>query len=186
MKIFIAGPRAISKLSNEVIAKLDNIIKNNYIILVGDANGVDKAIQKHYSEKKYTNVIVYASNGKVRNNIGGWNIVKVDVPSNIKGFDFYTAKDLKMAKDSDYGFMIWNGKSKGSFNNVLNLVSFNKTAIIYFTPNKNFYKVENFDDITKLVALSNNPEITDFFNKSNLKKKQLSFTEGEQLKLSSL
>lgn len=34
-----------------------------------------------------------------------------------------------MAKAADYGFMIWNGKSKGTLNNIINLVQYNKNVL---------------------------------------------------------
>ncbi|MDQ2088026.1 hypothetical protein RBH29_16480 [Herbivorax sp. ANBcel31] len=70
MNIFIAGPRAISRLDKLVIHKINDIMDNNYNILVGDANGVDKAVQKFCSEKSYKNVRVCATMGKARNNLG--------------------------------------------------------------------------------------------------------------------
>ncbi|MCL2099204.1 MAG: hypothetical protein FWH24_02050, partial [Oscillospiraceae bacterium] len=97
-------------------------------------------------------VCVFASNGKARNNIGNWEIKNVAVDNNIKDFNFYSAKDLEMAKEADYGFMIWNGESKGTFNNILNLLNLNKELIIYYTVSKKFYTIkntENFNDFLK-------------------------------------
>src|SRR5690625_4102769 len=134
MNVFIAGPRAISSLNKLVKKRLSNIISNNFTILVGDANGVDKQIQSYCHEMRYNNVKVFASNGKARNNLGNWNVHNVEVASNVRGFDFYAAKDLEMAKIADYGFMIWNGKSKGTHKNIVNLVNYNKKVLVYFTP----------------------------------------------------
>ena len=36
-----------------------------------------------------------------------------------------------MAKKADIGFMIWNGKSRGTFNNIVNCIKLNKEVIIY-------------------------------------------------------
>lgn len=163
MKIFIAGPRAVTKLSSDVTMRLENIIKNNFVVLVGDANGVDKAIQNYYNEKGYKNVVVYATGERIRNNIGNWGTNKVETTGNAKGFDFYTIKDKQMARDADYGLMIWNGKSKGTFNNIINLVKLNKTVLLYLIPNKQFYKVENISDIERLVKSINNNDINKFF-----------------------
>ncbi|MGO1369912.1 MAG: hypothetical protein ACTHVE_09990 [Senegalia sp. (in: firmicutes)] len=168
MKIFIAGPRKITKLNSKVILKLNNIIKNNFTILVGDANGIDKAIQNYVRDKDYKNVIVYASGKIIRNNIGNWQTRTIDVSKNIRGFDFYTVKDKEMAKDADYGLMVWNGKSKGTFNNILNLINLDKVVFLYLTINKEFYKISNANDVKKLMSLINNPEINSFFlNKVN-------------------
>ena len=151
MKVFIGGPRSISRLNKLVKERLLNITNNSFTILVGDANGVDKAIQNFCNELNYSNVQVFASNGKARNNIGNWEIIEVEVPKSKKGFDFYAAKDIAMAKDSDCGFMIWNGQSKGTLNNIVNLCSMNKKVLVYFAPHKKFYAIKELDDIKWLV-----------------------------------
>lgn len=163
MKIFIAGPRAVSRLSPDVIMRLENIINNNFIILVGDANGVDKAVQNYCNEKGYQNIIVYASGNQIRNNVGKWKTQMIEVPKGIRGFDFYTMKDEQMAKDADYGLMIWNGKSKGTFNNIINLVNLNKTVLLYLNPTKEFYKINSMNDISLLVKCVDNQEINRYF-----------------------
>ena len=56
MKVFIAGAREIRSLNSAVIDKLNNIIKNEYDILVGDASGVDKNIQIYLKNKDYKKV----------------------------------------------------------------------------------------------------------------------------------
>lgn len=173
MKIFIAGPRAVSKLNSEVIMRLENIINNDFFVLVGDANGIDKAIQKYYDERKYQNVIVYAAGEQVRNNIGNWNTTKVKATNGIKGFDFYALKDKQMAIDADYGLMIWNGKSKGTFNNIINLVKLNKIVLLYLIPNKKFYKIQNMNDIENLVRTVNSVDINKFFIEKTRDDKQL-------------
>lgn len=156
MKVFVAGPRAISILNNEIKDRLKNIIDNDFTVIVGDANGVDKQVQNFCHIQNYNNVVVYASNGKARNNIGHWNVEKVEVEKNIKGFDFYAAKDLEMAKAADYGFMIWNGKSKGTFKNIINLVKLNKKVLLYFVPEKKFYSINTLSDIQDLLDKCDN------------------------------
>jgi hypothetical protein len=96
MKIFIAGPRAVSKLTPDINNRLHGIFTKGYNILVGDASGVDKAVQHYFSQLGYRNVVIYASNGKARNNLGNWRIEGVSAPDNIKGFDFYAMKDKAM------------------------------------------------------------------------------------------
>ena len=145
MKVFIAGPRLINELDTKVVERLENIVRKNTVI-VGDAHGIDSSIQKYFYDKNYKQVCVFASNGKARNNIGNWEIKNIAIDKNVKGFDFYSAKDLEMAKQADYGFMIWNGESKGTFSNILNLLDLNKEFIIYYTVTKKFYSIKNIDD----------------------------------------
>lgn len=68
-----------------------------------------------------------------------------------------------MAKDSDYGLMIWNGKSRGTFNNIINLVLFNRTVLLYFIPNKQFYTIKSMNDVKRLVDIINDQDIYEFF-----------------------
>ena len=131
MKIFIAGPRAMRSLNGQVLERLQGILQKDYTILVGDANGADKAVQQYFAGRGYANVVVYATDGKARNNLGGWPVQAVDAPDGAKGFAFYAAKDRAMAQDADYGFMLWNGESKGTLNNIVNLLGYGKKVLVY-------------------------------------------------------
>ena len=153
MKVFIAGARAVSVLDGVVKERLNNIFIKNYTVVVGDASGVDCAVQRFFSNHRYRNVIIYASEGKARNNIGSWAVHSVDVPIRSRGFDYYAAKDIAMANDADYGFMIWNGESKGTLNNIVNLINLDKKSIVYLTTNKEFYNIDGIDDLQELVEL---------------------------------
>lgn len=150
-KIFVAGPRAISRLNEDMCMRLDSAIAQGHTFLVGDANGIDKAVQRYLAEKKYAHTIVYFSGTAIRNNLGGWSVKTVDVPKGVKGFDFYAAKDMEMAKDTDYGFMIWNGESRGTLNNLINLVNLGKKSWLYFTPHKKFYKISEQSQVEQIL-----------------------------------
>lgn len=152
MKIFIAGARSVKVLSPEVRKRMMSIYQKGYDVLVGDCYGVDTSVQKFYSDLGYGNVVVFASNGRARNNIGNWHIQNVAVPSYMRGFDFYKQKDMAMANEADYGFMIWDGESRGTLNNVINLISQNKTVLVYLTLSGKMVVVKNFDELSNLVA----------------------------------
>lgn len=64
MKVFIAGPRAIHELDENVCKKLENICNKNYDIFIGDAYGIDSCVQKFLNQKLYKNVTVFASERK--------------------------------------------------------------------------------------------------------------------------
>jgi len=152
LKIFIAGPRKVTKLNDQVKDRLENIKRNNYTVLVGDANGVDKAVQSYFNNVFYYNVIVYSVNGKPRNNVGNWDTKNIVLNQKKKDFSYYTAKDKEMAKDADFGLMIWNGKSRGTLNNIINLSRLNKKTLLYFLPGKTFITIKNLEDINKLIS----------------------------------
>ena len=147
MKIFIAGPRSVNELDKCVKQKLENIFFKGYNILIGDAGGIDSSVQRYMLSKKYKNVTVFASNGIARNNYGNWKIENVKVTEGISGFNFYVKKDIEMAKQADIGFMIWNGKSRGTFNNVINCLKLEKEVIIYYIPKKCFFYLKTIDEL---------------------------------------
>jgi len=153
MNVFIAGARAISVLDKPVQDRLNNIYRKGYTVLVGDAAGVDSAVQKYFSKLDYRNVFVYASEGKARNNHGSWEVRGIDVPDRLRGFNYYAVKDKAMADDADYGYMIWNGESKGTLNNVVNLLKQDKNSLVYLTSEGLSYNIENIDNLQELVLL---------------------------------
>lgn len=132
--VFIGGSRHVSRLSNEARERLNTIIDKGFRIVVGDANGADKAVQKYLSDAGYKNVTVYCSGDSYRNNLGQWETHYVDTPKNLKGFQFYAAKDREMALAADFGLMIWDGKSAGTVLNVLRLIRAAKKAVLLNIP----------------------------------------------------
>ncbi len=125
MKVFISGSISIKTIPQIAIDKLNNIIEQNLTIIIGDANGIDSLVQKYLFEKNYSNVLVYHSGVSIRNNIGNWKTVTVPA-NNLTGRAFYTIKDKQMAKDADFGMMIWDGHSKGTKANISEMISLHK------------------------------------------------------------
>jgi len=128
--VFIGGSRHISRLSEQVKERLCNVIDGGAHIVVGDANGADKAVQKYLTENGYRNVTVYCSGEHARNNVGQWQTRNVLPPRNARGYAFYAAKDRAMALVADFGLMIWDGKSPGTVLNILRLLGAGKKAVL--------------------------------------------------------
>ena len=163
MKVFVAGPRSVNSLSKSITDVLSRMVEKQLTILLGDAAGVDRLVQEYFADARYPNVYIYASDGKVRNNLCNWPIQKVEVPAKSRGFNFYVQKDIKMAQDADNGFMIWNGKSKGTLNNIINLASQNKKVKIYLIPLKKILCVDKPENVKKIVQLLG-PEPLSLYN----------------------
>ena len=134
--VFVGGSRHVSRLSAQVIERLNNIIGSGFRIVVGDAAGADKAVQKYLLAASYPHVTVFCSGDRPRNNLGSWEIHKVAPPNHVKGFQFFAAKDREMAKSADFGLMIWDGKSAGTALNVLRLVRAGKKVVMLSVPDK--------------------------------------------------
>ena len=151
-KVFIGGSRKISKLDKAIKDRIDNIIQNEYTVLIGDTNGADKSVQHYLFDKKYKNVLVFCMGDKCRNNIGSWQTKSIEVSRSKKDFSYYSIKDLEMAKAADYGFMIWDAQSNGTLNNIVNLLQENKKTLLYFSPNRNFFTLATIDNLGELLA----------------------------------
>ena len=119
---------------------------------MGDAPGVDIAVQKYLSDKGYKNVCVFCMGNICRNNVGNWETRHITATNGHKGADYYGLKDLEMANATDYGFMIWDGKSKGTLNNMRNLLKQNKKILVYFYPQREFFNILTFDNLENLLA----------------------------------
>ena len=118
MKVFISGSISKKTLSKNAIAYLEEIVERNRTILIGDAYGVDRAVQQYLFERDYQNVTVYFSGEKPRNNIGNWQTRQILNPENLTGRSRYQIKDRAMAEDCDCGIMFWDGRSKGTQANI--------------------------------------------------------------------
>lgn len=128
--VFIGGSRHISRLPPQAKERLRNVTEGGAHVIVGDANGADKAVQKFLQDAHYRNVTVFCSGAKCRNNLGRWETRNIETPKNVKGFDFYAAKDREMAREADFGLMIWDGKSAGTILNILRLIRAAKKAVL--------------------------------------------------------
>jgi erythromycin esterase-like protein len=147
---------------------LQNIIDKQFAIVVGDANGADKALQKHLTTLQYPHVTVFCAGNVCRNNLGNWSVKYISVDANITGRAFYTQKDKAMAQLADYGFVLWDGKSPGSFNNVLAFLKQRKKALVYFAPDSAFYPVSSVDDARTLLDKCDPAAVTEIDKKIKL------------------
>jgi hypothetical protein len=146
-RVFVAGSRSVSKLNSEIKERLNNIIEQNFEVLIGDANGTDKAVQKYLADRRYRNVVVYCMD-VCRNNVGDWPTRHHTAdPHSKRDRHYYGIKDTAMANDASCGFMLWDGESKGTLTNVINLLNAHKKSLLYLSGKKRFLKLSDFDDL---------------------------------------
>lgn len=130
MKIFIAGSMTISYLDCYVIEKLNNIIRNENEIIIGNAKGIDRLVVNFLKIKNY-------------------NFYKIYQPNKLEKYkkaDFYKI-DKNMSEIANVGFMIWDGKSAGTLNNIKNLLRLNKKVCVFIQPERKFYYLKNIEQL---------------------------------------
>ncbi len=148
--VFLSGSRRIHRLNAAVRTRIQNIVDQGFHVLVGDAHGADHAMQSDLAEKRYPNVTITCAGRTCRNNVGGWVTQTIPVDPTLTGRAFYTQKDKVMAAQADYGLVLWDGRSTGSFNNVCELVRLGKSALVYVAPRKRFFTVRTAADAANL------------------------------------
>lgn len=166
--VFLSGSRKISRLNDKIRDRVKIMMDKECSIIVGDANGADKALQRFLSDHRYSNVVVFCSGQVCRNNVGNWHVRQVAVDSRLRGRDFYVQKDKEMASEADCGFILWDGKGAGSISNVLELVKREKSVVVYFSPEQKFYTISRLDDAKELLKRCDRNAVDAIHKKINL------------------
>ena len=139
--VVLGGSRRISRLDGEIRLRLDRIVQQQFRLIVGDANGADKALQNYLVERAYRNVEVFCSGSSPRNNLGGWVTRPIAAKARPGTFEFFAAKDQAMAELATVGFMLWDGESTGTMLNVWRLAKQRKSCLVYVHPRRQFLQV---------------------------------------------
>jgi hypothetical protein len=148
-KVFISGSIAIKKLPLCVEESINTIIKDGMEILVGDADGIDTMVQNYCKRLNYCNVTVYSIYPLPRYMASDFRRKYIIPRSNSKKErERQQEKDAAMTVDSYYSFVIWDGKSKGSYKNIIRALESQKKVKLYlsdinkFVDSKKISKIE--------------------------------------------
>jgi adenine-specific DNA-methyltransferase len=158
--VFVGGSRRISRLNDDVRKRIDRIVEQELPILVGDASGIDKAVQRYLHSKTYRRVEVYCAELQCRNNIGAWPVRNIPVTGKRRDRRFYSTKDRAMADESSFGLMIWDGESLGTLMNVFRMCARSKPTVVYVSCDNSFIEVRDREDFDQLLRTSD-PSLRD-------------------------
>lgn len=111
--VFISGSSKIKRLNNEMTDCLDELMKQDVQVIVGDCYGVDILAQKYLKTHGFDRVTVYTSTETPRR-CEFPNVVSLWEQAQGKfGEDFYQVKDKAMCEACDGAIAFWNGISYG-------------------------------------------------------------------------
>lgn len=150
MRVFLGGSRRVSRLNASIREKLDELVQRHLQVIIGDANGADRAMQQQLADWGYADVEVFYVGRAPRNNVGAWPMRRVSTASNLKGFEFYAAKDREMSREAECGLMLWDGQSRGTLANVENLLRVGKPVALYIGPARRFVALKSSEDLDAL------------------------------------
>lgn len=152
-KVFIAGSMNIKHLDPKVKERIDNIVSQDFEVIVGDADGADTSIQWHLFNLGRAKTTVFCSGQSPRNNVGEWPVETVETKHAAGSRAFFTAKDLRMAEIADFGLMIWDTKSTGTLSNVIELLVRKKKSVVFVNKAKAFKNVGTVEQLEELLGL---------------------------------
>ena len=157
-KVFISGSIVIKKIPPCVEKSINKIIESGMEILVGDADGIDTKVQNYCKKLNYYNVTVYSIYASPRYMASDFK-KKYIIPrsESKKERELQQEKDEAMTMDSDYSLVIWDGKSKGSYNNIIRAIENHKKVKLYLS------EIDQFVDPKKITKI----EIEYLYRKNN-------------------
>lgn len=150
--VFIAGSISISRLHEKVADRINKIVSSDFDVVVGDADGADTSIQECLKRYQAGKVTVYCTGDSPRNNVAEWPVHRVVSKAKSGTRAYFTAKDIEMARDSDYGLMVWDCKSTGTLSNVIELLKEKKKSVVFVNKNKDFVTISDKTGLERLVA----------------------------------
>jgi hypothetical protein len=140
-------------LNHDVRRRLDNIVEKGLTVILGDANGADRAVQRYLSSKRYRDVLVFCMDSGCRNNVGGWQTRTIMAADPLRrDFAYYSTKDRAMSEAADYGLMLWDGRSRGTLTNIVHLVREGKPVVVYVAPERSFYTLRQSGQLAKMLS----------------------------------
>ena len=160
MKVFVGGSKSLKSLPEAMLARLREFMGMGAEFLVGDCWGADFLIQRFLAEEgNYRNAKVYATEGEARYNqahlevravkpeLSGWGrrFCRSD------GYGYYSAKDKAMALDADFGLMAWDGRSRGTFINLVNMALLGKPVEVV-NGNSDSSPIKSLENIRGILA----------------------------------
>ncbi|GEM_PF-899279 len=150
MKVFVSGSIAVKSLPPEVRRRLDALIAQEARILVGDAPGVDALVQRYCAARDYTHVEVFTISEPPRTIASErFAVRKIEVPDAVKrARERQAFKDRAMTRACDASFVVWDGKSKGSFANITRAFDAGKRVTVYLVPEERFLSPDEIDKET--------------------------------------
>lgn len=151
--VFIAGSISISRLHAKVQERINKIVSSDFDVVVGDADGADTSIQECLLKYQARRVTVYCTGDTPRNNLAEWPVHKVASKAKAGTRAYFTAKDLEMARRSDYGLMVWDSKSTGTLSNVIELLKEKKKSVVFVNKKTDFVTISDRAGLEHLLAL---------------------------------
>ena len=164
--IYLAGSRvgvSTGRLPQSVRDRVGTIVRRGMRVVIGDANGADRALQMLLRELGHKDVsVIVGGTGRVRNLADpDWPVERIGADSPLTGKALMTIKDEAMGERATHGLMVWSdvytnrfgreSVSSGTLRNVWQLLSAGKPVALFYVPADRFFDLKSLDDYENLV-----------------------------------
>lgn len=164
--IYLAGSRvgvSTGRLPQSVRDRVGTIVRRGMRVVIGDANGADRALQMLLRELGHKDVsVIVGGSGRVRNLADpDWPVERIGADSPLTGRALMTIKDEAMGERATHGLMVWSdvytnrfgreSVSSGTLRNVWQLLSAGKPVALFYVPAGRFFDLKSLDDYEDLV-----------------------------------
>jgi len=122
------------QLPKPVRERLDMAMKTKMDVVIGDAPGIDRQVQRYLNRKKYEQVTVYGPGKSVRYSANkSWRTKAIDAPEfEIGSKEWLAKKDIEMEKVSTEGLAVVLDEGSGATRrNVERLIKHHKKVSVY-------------------------------------------------------
>ncbi|WP_454883050.1 hypothetical protein [Sphingomonas oryzagri] len=136
--VFVSGSLSIGRLPFPVTSRLCTILDRRIPVLIGDARGADAAVQRFLADQASTDVTVYSADPMPRTNLGNWPIRVIPSEARKGTAAYHAGKDRAMAADAGSGFVIWDGRSRGSLANIHRLCARYCFIVVWLAQEESF------------------------------------------------
>jgi hypothetical protein len=174
-RVFISGSISIKTLPQTVAKSIDKIQNQQFEILVGDAKGVDLMVQQKLKHENYPNVLICSIYEQPRNLLSSaFKICQVECDSIVTSErKRQTFKDRYMTLHSNYSLVIWDGKSKGSYSNIIRAIEQSQPVKVYLSTESRFLQRDeivkkSIDEIYKSNNGYSSTEILKLLSSANI------------------
>lgn len=152
--VFLGGSRTgvtAGHLPPEVRERVGTIVRKGMDVVIGDANGADRALQALLRDLGCERVTIYVGGaGRIRNRVDpSWPVRRIGEDSGLAGKELMTLKDEAMGEAATHGLMLWDdvylnrfgntSVSSGTLRNAWQLLGAGKPVALYHVPEGRFY-----------------------------------------------
>lgn len=143
-------------LPEQALFIIDDHMRKDNEILIGDCKGADELVQRFLRRRRYDLVTVYVAEGKERCNLGNWDVRAINFLGRRRirrdgNYAYCLEKDQAMALDADCAVMVWDRRSRRTFLSILNMVVLGKPVHVVMQDGSAEYDISSFEDVHGLL-----------------------------------